>query len=75
VRRHRPCSYVPAMWEHYKKTFKSVQAAIAIATIGIYFGLHRMGLATLVFFLMMQAGSFIGAAWAQRLRRKLRAQA
>jgi uncharacterized membrane protein YfcA len=62
------------MWDHYKKTFKSVQAAIAIATIGIYFGLHRMGFVTLVFFLMMQAGSFVGALWAQRLRRKLRAQ-
>ncbi len=59
------------MWEHYKKTFKSVQAAIAIATIGIYFGLHRMGLVTLVFFLMMQAGSLIGAAWGQRLRRRM----
>ncbi|HXU62536.1 MAG TPA: hypothetical protein VN962_12585 [Polyangia bacterium] len=62
------------MWEHYKKTFRSVQAAIAIATIGIYFGLHRMGLVTLGFFLMMQAGSLIGAAWGQRLRRRITAQ-
>ncbi len=61
------------MWEHYKKTFKSVQAAIAIAIIGIYFGLHRMGVVTLVFFLMMQAGSLVGAAWGQRLRRKMTA--
>ncbi len=62
------------MWEHYKKTFKSVQAAIAVATIGIYFGLQRQPVVTLVFFLMMQAGSFVGAAWAQRLRRKMTAQ-
>jgi len=59
------------MWEHYKKTFRSVQAAIAIATIGIYIGLHRMGFVTLVFFLMMQAGALVGAAWGQRLRRKM----
>jgi len=62
------------MWDHYKKTFKSVQAAIAIATIGIYFGLHRMGFVTLVFFLVMQVGSLVGAAWGQRLRRKMTAQ-
>lgn len=62
------------MWEHYKKTFKSVQAAIAIATIGIYFGLHRLPVVTLGFFLMMQVGSLVGAAWGQRLRRKMTAR-
>ena len=62
------------MWEHYKKTFKSVQAAIAIATIGIYFGLQHRVFVTLVFFLMMQAGSLVGALWANRLRRKMQAQ-
>jgi len=59
------------MWEHYKKTFKSVQAAIAIATIVIYFGLHRMPTVTAGFFLMMQLGSFAGAFWAKRLRHKI----
>ena len=42
VGRHRHCSYIGTMWEHYKKTFKSVQAAIAILTIVIYFGLDRV---------------------------------
>jgi uncharacterized membrane protein len=62
------------MWDHYKKTFKSVQAAIAIATVGIYFGLQRRVSVTLVFFLMMQAGSLVGALWAKRLRRKMQPQ-
>lgn len=62
------------MWEQYKKTFKTIQAAIAIATIAIYFGLNRQGFVTLVFFLMMQAGALVGAAWAKRLRRKMQPQ-
>jgi uncharacterized membrane protein len=63
-----------AMWEHYKKTFVSIQGAIAIATITIYFAVHRMVFVTAVFFLMMQVGSVLGAAWAKRLRRKIEAQ-
>jgi len=62
------------MWEHYKKTFKSVQAAIAIATIAIYFGLQHRASVTVVFFLMMQVGSLVGALWANRLRRKMQTQ-
>jgi hypothetical protein len=59
------------MWEHYKKTFGSMQAAIGIATVVIYFGLQRMPVVTAVFFLMMQLGAVAGAAWAQRLRHKI----
>ena len=59
------------MWDHYKKTFKSMQAGIAIATIVLYFGLHRQPRVTAVFFLMMQLGAVVGAAWAQRLRHKM----
>lgn len=59
------------MWDHYKKTFKSMQAAIALATIVIYFGLHRLPAVTAAFFLMMQLGAVAGAAWGQRLRRKV----
>jgi hypothetical protein len=62
------------MWDHYKKTFGSVQFAIAVATVGIYYGLERRPLVAAVFFLMMQAGSVVGAAWAQRLRRKMQPQ-
>jgi len=49
------------MCEHYKKTFKSVQAAIAIATIGIYFGLHRMAFVAVVLSPMLQVGSLLVA--------------
>ncbi len=59
------------MWEHYKKTFGSVQFAIAVASIGIYYGLAHSLTVTAVFFLMMQGGSLVGAAWGQRLRRKI----
>ena len=73
--RHRPCSYIDAMWEHYKKTFKSIQAAIAILTIVIYVGLGRMWFVTAVFFLVMQVGGLVGALWAKRLRDKIQLQA
>jgi uncharacterized membrane protein YfcA len=59
------------MWEHYKKTFKSVQAAIAIATVVIYFALGHLPIVTAVFFLVMQLGSVAGAAWGARLRHKI----
>jgi hypothetical protein len=62
------------MWEHYKKTFRSIQAAIAILTIVIYVGLGRMWFVTAVFFLMMQAGSLVGSLWAKRLRDKIQLQ-
>jgi hypothetical protein len=58
------------MWEHYKKTFKSVQAAIAIATVVIYYALGHLPVVTAVFFFTMQLGSVVGAAWANRLRHK-----
>ena len=59
------------MWEQYKKTFGSMQFAITVASVGIYLGLgHRLAV-TAVFFLMMQGGSLVGAAWAKRLRRKM----
>jgi hypothetical protein len=74
VGRHRHCSYIVTMWDHYKKTFKSMQLAIALATIVIYFGLYRSWFVAAVFFLMMQAGSFAGSLWAKRLRDKMQVQ-
>jgi len=59
------------MWEHYKKTFGAMQVAIAVVSVWIYFSLgHRLAV-TAVFFLMMQGGSLLGAAWGKRLRRKM----
>ena len=59
------------MWEHYRRTLKPVQAAIATVTVAIYFGMHRMWFVAAVFFLMMQVGALFGALWGQRLRRKM----
>jgi len=60
------------MWEHYKETFPRVQLMIAFITATVFFGLHRMWFVTATFFLVMQLGSLVGAAWASRLKRKLR---
>lgn len=60
------------MLEQYKKTFVGTQAVIAIVTAFIFFKTQRLWFATLVFFLMMQIGAFLGAMWATRLKRKLR---
>ena len=60
------------MWEHYKETFPRVQLMIALITALVFFGLNRMWLVTATFFVVMQLGSVVGAAWASRLKRKLR---
>ena len=60
------------MWEHYKETFPRVQLMIAFITAVVFFGLHRMWFVTATFFVVMQLGSLVGAAWASRLKRKLR---
>jgi uncharacterized membrane protein YfcA len=57
--------------EQYKKTFAPMQAAIAIATVVIFFMSHHLWLASATFFLFMQAGAFLGAAWGTRLRKKV----
>jgi len=61
------------MWEQYKKTFLSTQIFIlAIAAI-LFFKLHNM-FQVLAFVTTMEGGAFIGAAWATRLKRILRAR-
>ena len=60
------------MWEHYKETFPRVQLMIAMVTAVVFFGLHRMWSVTATFFVVMQLGSLVGAAWGSRLKRKLR---
>ncbi len=59
------------MWDHYKKTFSSMQAMIALITAIIFFTMGRQWFVTATFFVMMQVGSLLGALWARRLRRKL----
>jgi hypothetical protein len=59
------------MWAHYKETFLRVQLMIALITALVFFGLGRLWLVSATFFLVMQLGSFVGAMWASRLKRKL----
>ena len=61
------------MWEQYKKTFLSTQIFIFAITAILFFKLHNM-VQAMAFFTMMQGGSFIGAAWATRLKRILRSR-
>jgi hypothetical protein len=56
------------MWEQYKKTLPGMQLLIGAVTITTLIWSQRLYLAG-TFFLMMQAGAVLGAAWATRLRR------
>jgi hypothetical protein len=57
------------MWQHYQRTFAGMQIMIAVVTVGIYFFLGRQMAAAVMFFIVMQIGALLGAAWAARLRR------
>ncbi len=57
--------------ELYKKTFVRVQATIAVVTIVLFLALGRVWTLAATFFLFMQVGSFLGALWGNRLRRKV----
>lgn len=57
--------------EQYKKTFRAMQAAIAVATVAIFLMTHHMWFVTATFFVVMQVGAALGAAWGTRLRNKV----
>jgi ABC-type transport system involved in Fe-S cluster assembly fused permease/ATPase subunit len=59
------------MWEHYRKTFIPTQLAIAMICLALNL---KFGVATpalVVFVIVMEVFSVIGAMWATRLRRKV----
>jgi hypothetical protein len=59
------------MLEHYKKRFLGMQSFIALVVISVYFAMdHRVVPATF-FFVTMQVGALIGAAWAARLTKRI----
>ncbi len=66
------------MWEHYKKRFLGMQLLIAIVTSGVYLASgqsldrssDRSWVPAAMFFITMQLGAVLGAAWATRLKRK-----
>jgi len=56
--------------EHYRRTLIPMQLCI-LAICGILYFKARMPLmGILVYFLIMQVGSFVGAMWATRMKRK-----
>jgi hypothetical protein len=57
------------MWEQYKKTAKYMQSFILLACVAIYFTTWQW-MAVLVFFFMMEASAFLGAAWGARIKER-----
>jgi hypothetical protein len=59
------------MFEQYKKTLWGVQAVILTVTVWVFFvSDHRLSAAA-VFYVVMQIGGVLGAAWAYRLKSRL----
>ena len=56
------------MIDHYKKTFWGMQGVITFVTLVMWAYSHSLSLA-LLFFVIMQTSSLIGASWAARLKR------
>ena len=61
------------MWNHYRKTFKSMQVTIAVFVAAVYVFFGRRWEAAAVFFVVMQAGALVGAVWAARLKARITA--
>ena len=59
------------MWAQYKKTFVVTQLLICLVTLAVYLGAHRLWVLAALYFLTMQVGAVVGAAWALRLKRKV----
>lgn len=56
-----------AVWEEYWRTFLRIQAAICLVVFAETLISHRLVVAA-GFLVAMEAGAFIGAMWAARLR-------
>ena len=61
------------MWDQYKRTFLGMQLVIAAVATLTFFVSHFWAHAV-VFFFIMQLGSVLGAAWGNRLRRRIQAR-
>lgn len=58
------------MWEQYKSTLFGMQILISLVTLAIYFRLGHIWQMAALFFVTMQIGNLIGAAWAARLKNR-----
>jgi hypothetical protein len=59
------------MLEHYKKRFLGMQSFIAFVVIAVYFAMNHRVVPAAIFFVTMQIGALMGAAWADRLTRRM----
>jgi uncharacterized membrane protein YfcA len=59
------------MLDQYRKTFVGMQIVIFVVTALVFLWSH-FWVHAIAFFVMMQAGSILGALWGHRLKRKLR---
>lgn len=59
------------MWDYYKRTFIPTQVLIAAVALALILHWKQPALVVLAFVLVMEAASFGGAAWANRIRRKI----
>jgi hypothetical protein len=60
-----------AIWERYRRTLIPTQVLILSVCAIAMFALHVPWQAAGVFFLVMQLGAVLGAAWGVRIQRKI----
>jgi uncharacterized membrane protein YqjE len=58
------------MWEQYKRTARFIQAAILLTCVVVYFWTGGQLLAAITFFVVMQVGAIVGAAWGANFKRR-----
>jgi len=59
------------MWDQYKRTFMGVQVLAVATTLWVYFRMTHWWASAGLVFLTMQVGGVAGAAWANRIRRRV----
>jgi len=59
------------MWEQYRKTLVPIQLFILVACITVYYTVRLWQVAAGVL-VIMEIGSLLGAAWAARMKTKMR---
>jgi hypothetical protein len=59
------------MWDQYKKTFLGVQVMAVAIALWVYFGMTHWWASAALVFLTMELGGLAGAAWANRIRKRV----
>lgn len=59
------------MWAYYRKTFLMTQTLVVLVSLALLLYWKVPFRAVLVYVMVMEIFAFFGAAWAERLRRKV----